>query len=174
MVLWMKQRGSGPYGTQEDDIVRSSTDLVAAILRKISGQPNGCVLWHGTKNRGYGHIKVASRRTPSGVQSITRRVHRVVWELFVSDVPNDRCLDHLCRNKSCVNPAHLEIVTVEDNTRRATVSTHCSKGHEFTAENTETVVSANDPNTPMRRCRTCSRERVAIVDRRSTRRKKRL
>lgn len=58
-------------------------------------------------------------------------------------------LDHLCQVKACVNPAHLEPVSTEENTRRHRMTvTHCKRGHEFTDENTYRYKE-------QRQCRTC-------------------
>jgi hypothetical protein len=80
-----------------------------------------CWLWTSIKTeRGYGYfIANTSRaaRTPNGGQ---KRVpaHRYAYELVVGPVPEGLELDHLCRNHSCVNPAHLEPVTHQENVRR--------------------------------------------------------
>jgi hypothetical protein len=49
----------------------------------------------------------------------TVKAHRVSYELMVSSIPDDLTIDHLCRNKKCVNPKHLEVVTASENARRA-------------------------------------------------------
>lgn len=79
--------------------------------------------------------------------------HRFSYELHVGPIPDGLTIDHLCRNKGCVNPAHLEAVTNLENRRRAAaLQTHCRKGHEFTPENT-----ARHSVTNARVCRECQR-----------------
>jgi hypothetical protein len=83
--------------------------------------------------------------------------HRYSYQELVGPIPAGLTLDHLCRNRSCVRPSHLEPVTqAENNARRpAFVSfnaakTHCPHGHEYTSENTYIR-----PGTAWRMCRTC-------------------
>jgi len=69
--------------------------------------------------------------------------HRVAYEWFVVPIPDGLTIDHLCRNRKCVNPSHLEVVTHKENVLRGTapsaqhaVKTHCPRGHEYNEENT--------------------------------------
>jgi hypothetical protein len=72
--------------------------------------PSGCIDWVGARSRGgYGHLKVAGK---------TLKAHRVAYELFVGPIPEGMEIDHRCRNKYCVNTAHLEAVTRSENVRR--------------------------------------------------------
>ena len=89
-----------------------------------------CWLWTaGVNASGYGKFG----REPTGPEL----AHRVAYELLVGPIPDGLVLDHLCRVRICVNPAHLEPVTSGENTRRACRGrTHCKRGHEFTPENT--------------------------------------
>ena len=77
--------------------------------------------------------------------------HRVAYELQVGPIPVGLQLDHLCRVRSCVNPAHLEPVTSAENTRRGlrAMKTHCPQGHPYAGENL--LIRP----TGQRRCRTC-------------------
>ncbi len=99
-----------------------------------------CWLWTATLDQGYGRFSVAPGRSA--------RAPRVAYELFVGPIPADRQIDHLCRNRACVNPAHLELVTSRTNTLRGegrtarnARKTHCPKGHAYAPENT--LVSKN-------------------------------
>lgn len=90
---------------------------------------------------------------PSGYgQRQNRLVHRVAYEELVGPIPDGLQLDHLCRVRHCLNPAHLEPVTPAVNTRRGSraTATHCRNGHEYTPENTRRPEGS-------RRCRQCDR-----------------
>jgi hypothetical protein len=69
--------------------------------------------------------------------------HRVVYEKLIGEIPRGFVLDHLCRNRKCVNPSHLEPVSPRENILRGVGSaaknhakTTCKRGHSFTKENT--------------------------------------
>lgn len=112
----------------------------------------GCWPWEGHLSSGYGRIKFPQYRSPF-------MAHRVAYELERGPIPYGLVLDHLCRNKACVNPDHLEPVSNEENIDRGewfpimnARKTHCKHGHEFTPENTYMVRGVE------RQCRTCVRE----------------
>lgn len=115
------------------------------IKRLVSIDDNGCWVWQGhMKPNGYGSIKTKGR---------FKLTHRVSYETFVGLIPDGLEIDHLCRNRRCCNPAHLEPVTHAENKQRwARLITHCPQGHEYTAENT--IRSARG-----RSCRECARQR---------------
>lgn len=86
--------------------------------------------------------------------------HRVAYQFVAGAIPDGLQLDHLCRNRACCNPEHLEPVTNRENGLRgqsfAAINarkTRCPKGHEYTPENT-----AVDSNDGSRKCRICRRE----------------
>ena len=114
-----------------------------------------CWEWQWGKNhKGYGRIWVEGKN---------RIAHRVMYELHVGPIPEGLVIDHLCCNKACVNPGHLEVVTVAENNRRGdfevgrgTAQTHCIHGHEFTPENTILRKGGNG----RRDCRTCQQAQV--------------
>jgi hypothetical protein len=118
------------------------------------GSADECWLWTASKrkNTGYGQFH------EGGPGDRVRNAHRVAYELLVGDVPEGLQLDHLCRNRACVNPAHMEPVTSAENTRRGMSPTivaarenRCLRGHEFTPENT-----IRKPDRPWRTCRICT------------------
>jgi hypothetical protein len=103
-----------------------------------------CWIWGGKSiYRGYGRLWMAGA---------TVLAHRLFYEALVGPIPRDHQVDHLCRNKLCVNPDHLEAVTQLENTRRHhATKTHCAQGHPWIAENV-TVESRGS-----RRCKLCHR-----------------
>lgn len=105
-----------------------------------------CWLWHGAVSSytGYGSI---------GHNGKTCVAHRMAYLLVKGAIPDGLELDHLCRNRLCVNPDHLEPVTHLENMRRGALATrtHCIHGHEYTPENTYLAPAGG------RRCRQCAR-----------------
>lgn len=95
---------------------------------------DGCWEWTGCLTpSGYGQVTIAQRR---------HYAHRVSFEEFIRPIPEGLDIDHLCRNRRCIRPGHLEAVTRSINIRRGLLSalrtpkTHCPRGHEYTYENT--------------------------------------
>jgi len=110
-----------------------------------------CWTWHGGINgSGYGQFSLNAHFAGA---------HRLAYELTNGAIPHGMQIDHLCRNKLCVNPSHLEVVTSRINVLRSAngaainaVKTHCPRGHEYTSENTRIYKGG-------RLCRSCERER---------------
>jgi hypothetical protein len=115
--------------------------LLERFEAKYIPEPNsGCWLWAGAWSwqTGYGFIA-----DDAGKQELA---HRVAYRLFTGPIPEGLELDHLCRVRCCVNPAHLEAVTRKINIRRGNTGktaaqrqlakTHCKAGHPYSEENT--------------------------------------
>lgn len=132
-------------------IITRSKDPMIRFWSRVTITP-GCWVWTGAKASGYGRAFIGGKLRPA---------HRVTFEMYVSPIPEGLDLDHLCRNRACVNPDHLEPVTRQTNLLRGEThaarhadKTHCEAGHEFTEENTYTWAK----NPTWRYCRACRRE----------------
>jgi len=119
--------------------------------------PNECWLWTAVQNgEGYGSFWVDGKKVLA---------HRWAYEDQVGPIPEGLQLDHVrargCRNRNCVNPAHVEPVTQVVNIRRGDsgrvnaarmrAKTHCPKGHSYSGENLYVGPGG------IRRCRECKR-----------------
>lgn len=109
-----------------------------------------CWHWRGSQNgRGYGQIAVDGR---------PYKVHRLIYEKTVAALSPDLEIDHLCRNKLCVRPSHLEAVSKREHRLRESVfviangvKTHCPSGHAYDVANTRITSQGT------RICRACHR-----------------
>jgi hypothetical protein len=125
---------------------------LARFLAKVTFDAQGCWVWTGAKTKnGYANFAIARQ---------ANYAHRLSFEHYVGAIPEDMQIDHLCSVRHCVNPWHLEVVTLRENllrspntiTSRHAARTHCNHGHEFTAANT------GHSKEGWRFCRQCSRD----------------
>lgn len=111
--------------------------------------PTECWEWRGARQpNGYGHLMVDKRWWMA---------HRYAYTITLGPIPDGLTIDHLCRNRPCVNPVHLEAITMGENTSRGPSApggrTHCPQGHEYSDENTWREANGK------RHCRACHRDR---------------
>lgn len=116
----------------------------------------GCHVWTGALSDGYGCFNLGDGKK-------SYRAHRFSYEMEKGPIPEDFVLDHLCRNRACVNPEHLEAVTSRENTLRGenfsalnARKTSCPKGHPYDEENTYITPDGT------RQCAKCRRSAVAV------------
>lgn len=130
-------------------IVQLTKSDIDARIRVVE---SGCWEWVGKpfQRSGYCRIKVSGK---------TIVAHRAVYEALVGPIPISLQIDHLCRNRRCVNPAHLEPVTAKENQSRGTspasrnaAKTHCMRGHALAGRN---LLIRPDGR---RRCQVCERD----------------
>lgn len=135
--------------------IKARTAGVLMPLRKLSEEERfwsrvvrgeNCWTWTGTHSAaGYGTFVRDGRRQCYA--------HRYSYELHCGPIPADLQIDHLCRNRGCLNPAHLEAVTQQENIRRGERAnrTHCPRDHPYDDGNTRRTSRG-------RWCRTCAHE----------------
>lgn len=134
--------------------MRTAASAFRWSIGRVVEAESGCWLWTGQVDRGgYGRTVVSPS---SGL------VHRLFYSVLVGNLVPGMHVDHMCRNKICCNPDHLEQVTPKENDRRKIAALGgryrvingkhlCRRGHEFTEENTRMERAG-------RRCLTCKRE----------------
>jgi hypothetical protein len=109
-----------PPITRSDDEIK-----LLLICNSVIDRMTGCWNWQRSlKDMGYGRISWRGEAV---------RVHRVSYELFIGPIPPGYTIDHLCRNRGCINPEHLEAVTRGENVSRGgnSLKTTCPKGHLY-------------------------------------------
>lgn len=117
-----------------------------------------CWEWTGWRNAGYGMFSLA---LGSGGDRRLVRAHRWAYEHLVGSIPDGLTIDHLCRNRACVRPGHLQPVTQALNCLRGQSipsrnarKTHCKRGHPLSGSNLRLLDAGKQ-----RRCRACDRLR---------------
>ena len=134
-----------------DPLWSGRPSIAERFKAKVAHADNGCWIWLAGNDGKYGVFYTGG--TPKNVKA-----HRFSYELHIGPIPQGLDLDHLCRTKLCVNPAHLEPVTRSENLRRAVPfnsypkKSHCPQGHPYSGDNL--IVAATGESL----CRACRRE----------------
>lgn len=153
MIIALKGETQVPKGVYS----RQCRDEAERFWEKVDRTENDCWLWTGALwGGGYGLFSVRIRQ--GRYRSVP--AHRWAYEHVVGPIPDGMDIDHLCRNRRCVNPAHLEPVTRRENILRGVsqvalhaAATHCPAGHPYNEQNTWVSKAGH------RQCRICDRER---------------
>lgn len=127
--------------------------LPERFWEKVTEDPSGCWLWKASTTKdGYAAFHY-------GDESLA---HRVAYGVLVAPIPVGLTIDHLCKVRHCVNPTHMEVVTMAENIRRGesfagknAAKSECAHGHPFTLDNTYITPNGR------RKCRRCHVRRVA-------------
>lgn len=119
------------------------------LLRRSEILESGCRQWIGALYNGYGYVALPRTQHPI-------RAHRVAYRTWVGPIPDGLTIDHLCRNRACIEPTHLEAVPAKVNILRGDTlaarnkaKTHCNHGHPFEGDNLRIT------KTGERVCRAC-------------------
>ena len=127
---------------------------------------SGCWIWMGyISEGGYGRFCPKFKMIPL-------YAHRVSYEMRHGPIPDGMTIDHLCRVRCCVNPDHLEVVTLQENLARSVreEKVYCKHGHEFSPENT--ALRNKKTGGIVRICRACERQHGKLKYARKKARKK--
>lgn len=137
---------------------RPTLTLDRLMARAIPEPNSGCMLWLSSINQfGYGRASIGPNRRVVA--------HKLAYEFVYGQVPDGLELDHLCRVRCCINPAHLEPVTKIVNVRRGiaglkhkarqAAKSCCPRGHPYSGDNLFVR-----QRTGYRECRECMRQRA--------------
>lgn len=158
-----KQAARGEWMVKAFPIPAPSEAELLRFRAKLKRGADGCVLWTAGTMNGYGKFWLGGK---------DRLAHRVSWRIARGHLNPELVIDHLCRNRLCVNVAHLEEVTFRENLLRGDTGpgrndrkTHCYKGHPFNVENTGYYPGRGGRK--RRICRTCNRLKAAALRRRA-------
>ncbi|HWV44111.1 HNH endonuclease signature motif containing protein [Pseudorhodoplanes sp.] len=123
------------------------------LFKSVEITIDSCWIWTGPFDKdGYARQMKVGSRTDNSRRMV--RPHRLVYEATVGPIPEGFTIDHLCRRRCCLNPAHLEPVTTRENTQRGSRKNkaHCKNGHPLSGDNLYLYASG------YRACKTCRNE----------------
>jgi hypothetical protein len=130
--------------------------LETKLLSRSKRESNGCLVWQGATNGKAGYGKMFD-----GIKS--EYVHRIAYRVFIGDIPEGFTIDHVaqrgCTSRKCIEPEHLEAVTITENHARRLRPTHCKKGHEYNETTTYWQKRTDVSSKPSIACRVCHAER---------------
>ena len=137
--------------------ISDSSDWRRFWVKVDKREPDECWRWIASiTTHGYGQFSCSDGtvRRPVGA-------HRLAYAMLVAPIPKGMFIDHLCRNRWCVNPTHMEVVTNKENivrgmwgdeSRRQSAKTECPQGHPYEGDNIYVIKS----RPTARYCRTCN------------------
>lgn len=131
----------GTYVANDEEVIAR----LAPAVNYLADPEVGCWLWTRPANSwGYGQTTVRGK---------AKAIHRVFYELLIGPIPEGMVLDHICRQRLCVNPMHLQPITHGENVALGRLrKTECPHGHPLEGDNLRITKAGH------RACVTCSRD----------------
>ena len=134
-------------------MIKTTNEIKKYIQDRILVSNTGC--WEWTKSlthNGYAQATIKNKNW---------KIHRLSYEIYKGEIPIGLCIDHLCENRKCINPDHLEAVTQKENVFRSNKTlaginlrkTVCKNGHLFSGKNLKIYTKLDGRK--MRICKTC-------------------